>query len=1759
MSTSPELTGGAGFAFEDAVAASYLVALLAERRARGLREGTPSRVSLQRAALGSPLDDIIVTAETPDGRVMLDLQVKRSFSFCATASNADFFEIVDRAQKTLSQATFRHGFDRVGVATDEIKVGDLRQISTLCEWARDSASAADFIARIAKPKFASAAKRKAVVALNAGLAKALGRAPTDEEVHAFLRHFVLLRFEVIGEGTGDLVWILDRLEGCLADAHKTTAEDVWGAIRTIARDASGRAGSFERQGLLERLGRPGRFSPAASLAPDLKRLNDEARLAASTIEHSIDGVVVPREGLIERVRSELDDSRLVQLVGQPGSGKSALLRNLVQAGDGAMILLRADRLSPGGWPAYAQRLSLTASTPLLLLREMAAVGEPVLFIDGLDRVARTDRALIIELVDMILDDPSLLRWKIVATLRDGGWQRVRRWLPAARRTTIGSVEVPNLDDEEALSIGTERPRLAGLLFGTTGVRELARRPFFLNVLASAIDLDAETPSSETELLAAWWAGGGYDSEGAERAKRQGTLVSLARASATNLGRNGRIAPLDPEAVESLKADAILHDGEAGHTVSFSHDIFFEWAFTHVLIDAAEAWMAELVAAGEPPALGRPVELLSQLRFERDQAWEGEFDRLEHCSARTQWRRCWLVAPLSSPLFETHVAIFNQAVLRGSDNRRLEQLLLWFQAVRTEPDNRYWTQASGNLSEADRSRLAVTLAVPSDYAAWRRFLVWIVAEQARLPARLWLAVLADVEVWQTAAAQVRNDTSERLLLMVETWLHALEDDDRLKRRQNREGRFTDLPYDEDRHLRLELRTLLLRGAVAHPEPTQRYLQRLIERSDLAHEAFAAILSSAAWAARAAPAVLVDLILATALEQLPKANLEKERREDEEARAKALSFPEGSRERDLLMPSGLGGWINHWDWDHLAIERMSSHFHPPSPIKEPFHALFRQSPDQALRLVKGLANHAAAAWLELHELDFERGQRPKVLELDFPWGRQAFWGAEREYFAYRAAFAPEILESGFMVLEDWAFDELERGAEVDDLIRRIVEGCTHNAILGVASGLILTRPRATWTTLPFATSQRLWRWDLARCVRIERGTPANELGAFGRPGDLAALRRANGRPARSRWIGNMATVFMVTDDLDLKKVFIQRVSAFDGVPAHDFDDEMEDQARVAHHLRAAAKWAKAASPDSYAVTETPEGALIETKSRPPADATEEQEMETYARTTRWMALAMWGETKLGDARDKGALSDVEALAEARACDAPDLFDGVRMLGDLEDMRRAGVVAAAVVVLVETQYQDAELMGWAEDVLIRALRTPLEDDELLTPDSILPFHPLKYIGLGLAGLVRRGRSTQGATHALVSLSSCFVHEIATVAARAAYGLVDIAPRLTLAIVQLAVALSVRPDSPLKRWRDRREAYAIQQAYARASFEQALLVSDGCADFSLPDLPPDDGEGEHGEGYRDEPWLDTGLLEVHLVALARARFSGAVADRLVALGEALLGWTIGRTLPGAGRPLDTSRLITWRSTLMSWLAVLTTTMDVEAVLEKWVAPVIALDDEACLQFLHPFISSIAAAGVHDAATVESAPLRIMSEAARRVAALKPGSRGHHNTEAAEIFQDLMCVPGQRANLAARFANGDWRDVGMILPIVEILFEPLAGRPEFAKMWLRLVEAAIEHYPLPLFARQARITVERLERRALGQESVSGRISALVQVFVEREGDLDPVTRDNLLRVLDHLVDSGDRRSAALQRSELFRFVARDGEPAPTPLLPSRADRMEA
>ena len=80
--SSPYSTGGGGTQFETRVIAYYAAAVLAESLARALPGLHATEVLTPRADLGEPLDDVIVSGVTEDGRTAkLSVQAKSSLRF----------------------------------------------------------------------------------------------------------------------------------------------------------------------------------------------------------------------------------------------------------------------------------------------------------------------------------------------------------------------------------------------------------------------------------------------------------------------------------------------------------------------------------------------------------------------------------------------------------------------------------------------------------------------------------------------------------------------------------------------------------------------------------------------------------------------------------------------------------------------------------------------------------------------------------------------------------------------------------------------------------------------------------------------------------------------------------------------------------------------------------------------------------------------------------------------------------------------------------------------------------------------------------------------------------------------------------------------------------------------------------------------------------------------------------------------------------------------------------------------------------------------------------------------------------------------------------------------------------------------------------------------------------------------------------------------------------------------------------------------
>ncbi len=130
--------------------------------------------------------------------------------------------------------------------------------------------------------------------------------------------------------------------------------------------------------------------------------------------------------------------------------------------------------------------------------------------------------------------------------------------------------------------------------------------------------------------------------------------------------------------------------------------------------------------------------------------------------------------------------------------------------------------------------------------------------------------------------------------------------------------------------------------------------------------------------------------------------------------------------------------------------------------------------------------------------------------------------------------------------------------------------------------------------------------------------------------------------------------------------------------------------------------------------------------------------------------------------------------------------------------------------------------------------------------------------------------------------------------------------------------------------------------------------------------------------------------------------------------------------------------------------------------------------------------------------------------------------------------------DLAARYVNGDWSEISHILPLIDRFVRSGGWAASVMDPFLTLCERAKSDYPAEDFANQVLSIISDGPDKLKGwhETFIPARIAELIQHFAHRDSPLSLELAQNLLRILDMLVDMGDRRSAALQLGGMFREI---------------------
>lgn len=561
-------TSGAGFHFEDLISAWFMVHMI-HGTPIPLVGGKASQVQAQVSALGWMIDDLLVTTDA--GR--LALSAKGNAQVTAAGLPMDF---VERAWAQWRDAT--SVMDRT------------RDHLTLVTNARIAAFDAPWNAVRAACESRDPALGLARIRLNRKQLRVFHSlldvqpAPRDEDAVELIRHLHVLPLDLEAEYSTDRNSALAQIRGMLASGDAGEAVDVWNYLVGVAQRVRLSLGTLTLQNLWDELKHRFRFLNRPDFSADwryLEQITSDNKLKIRTELSS--GNVLPRAAAADELLAAITSHPVVELVGESGTGKSALLKRVAESHltSWAQVWLRPEDL--GNVVSASGRARCGLKHPFEEILPTMAAARGLLVLDSAERISQEDGVLARKLIELLRS----------SSLGSTGWHTVIVTQPADQRLRVPSfkVAVGALSGGEVQDAIRCDSRLAWLASRSEAVANLGNLKTLAWVLESSISLPETGAPVHYPLIAdqlwSYWTGGHRDAQALTMELAHKEAEFQPRTPLTELG-------VERARVLDLKTAPLPLRVDRANCVEFEHDLAadlarFQWLkqFT----EAPERWVA----------------------------------------------------------------------------------------------------------------------------------------------------------------------------------------------------------------------------------------------------------------------------------------------------------------------------------------------------------------------------------------------------------------------------------------------------------------------------------------------------------------------------------------------------------------------------------------------------------------------------------------------------------------------------------------------------------------------------------------------------------------------------------------------------------------------------------------------------------------------------------------------------------------------------------------------------------------------------------------------------------------------------------------------------------------------------------------------------------------------------------------------------------------------------------------------------------------
>ena len=408
--------------------------------------------------------------------------------------------------------------------------------------------------------------------------------PSDEDAIELIRHLHVLPLDLEAEHSTVRSAALTQIRAMLISADAAEAEQVWEYLVKIAARVRLSLGTLTLQDLWDELKHRFVFLNRPDFSADWRYLYQVTSDNKSKIETELSsGYIMPRTAVSSELLAAISSNPVVELVGESGTGKSALLKRVAEThfADWAQVWLLPGDLSNVLSAVGRARSGLKRALGEILPTTPAARG--LLVLDSAERISQEDNVLTRKLIEFLRSSSP----------GNSGWHTVIVTQPVGLRLKGPTFEVAvgALSAGEVQDVIRSNSRLAWLASRAEVVANLGNLKTLAWVLESSISLPETGAAVHYPLIAdqlwSYWTGDRPDVQVLTMELACNEAEFRPRTPLTELGVE-RARMLDP------KTSPLPLRIDRANRVEFEHDLAadlarFEWLkqFT----EEPERWVA----------------------------------------------------------------------------------------------------------------------------------------------------------------------------------------------------------------------------------------------------------------------------------------------------------------------------------------------------------------------------------------------------------------------------------------------------------------------------------------------------------------------------------------------------------------------------------------------------------------------------------------------------------------------------------------------------------------------------------------------------------------------------------------------------------------------------------------------------------------------------------------------------------------------------------------------------------------------------------------------------------------------------------------------------------------------------------------------------------------------------------------------------------------------------------------------------------------